>query len=73
MAYYDKAKVYRAKQAREYLATLEGPEANILKQWISDKDDYIEKQNKKIEEMSEVFNGIAKYTNKRSIVYGNGG
>jgi len=70
MAYLDRTKETRAKKAKAYLELLEGEDAKNLRIWIQEKDAYIEKQGEKIEEMREVFEGIAKFTNKKTVIYG---
>lgn len=62
MAYYKPD--YKLLEAQKIITELDDNEVNnLIKYYIKDKEDYIKKQNKKLDEYQDFFNRFKKLTN----------
>jgi len=58
---------HKAEKAEKLIQELPGEEGELIRYYCSKKDSYISQQNEKIKEMMDVFNGIARFTNKQNL------
>ena len=63
---------YKLEKAKNLIDNLDNSEENeLIKYYIQKKDDYIEKQNKRLKEYQEVFDKMGKFLpNGKPTVYG---
>ena len=52
---------YDYQNGKKFLEELKTPQANLIRYYVKKQDDYIEKLQKRIDEMQNVFDGIKKY------------